>query len=94
MAATLITEKMLRLHSLSYTQLTSNVYTQLLESNAMPSIPRESAGMEYSGTGVYNGILVTVHNTHSILQVVTDFHILDDVVVEVNLKGYGKENKP
>lgn len=71
--------------------LTSNVHTQLLEGNAMSSVPGEGAAMEHPGAGVGDGILVAVHHSHAILQVVSHLHILDDVVVEVDLESWERK---
>lgn len=68
--------------------LTSNIDAQLLEGNAVSPIPREGTAMEHPGAGVGDGILVAVHHTHAVLQVVPHLHILDYVVMEVYLEGW------
>lgn len=57
----------------------------------MSSVARESTAMKYPCTGVGNCILVTEDDTHTILKVVPDLNISDDMMVEVNLKGCGME---
>lgn len=70
---------------------TSNIDTQLLQGDAMSPVPGKRAALEHPGAGVGDGVLVAVHHTHPILQVVPHLYVLYNVVVEVYLKRCGRE---
>lgn len=53
----------------------------------MSPVAGEGTAVKHPSAGVDDGILVAVYDTHTILQVVPHLHVLDDMVVEVDLEG-------
>lgn len=56
----------------------------------MAFVPREGAPFEHARLRVGDGVLVAVDDADSVLGVVADLDLLDDVVVEVDLQGCGQ----